>query len=132
MEKHEFAVTSRAHRARVVFSGDAQRVGVEFAGASEETEGERAGHVLWDLMRTHGVDPNTVNCFELYENDAEGKLIASWRPVLEGARVVWLVLYRADRDSSAFKALGSRQRIGDALELGFEALRKEIVRPHKP
>lgn len=132
MEKHEFAVVSRSHRARVVFSGDGKRAGVEFQGRGEEMEGGRAGTALWDLMRSAGVNANSVNCFELYEKDPDGKLVASLRPVLEGARVVWLILYRADKDASAFRALGSRQRIGDALDACFAELRKEIVRPHKP
>lgn len=132
MNKHEFVVLSRGHKARVVVSGDGNRSGVAFGGEEAEVEGEQTGTALWEVMRAGGLNANKVNCFEVCEGSSEGRLIASLRPVLEGARVVWLVLYRADKDSSAFRALGSRQRIGDAMNLCFEELRREVVLPHKP
>ena len=132
MEKHEFVVLSRGLKARLIFGADGTRAAVAFGSEEEEVEGDQAGSALWGAMRRGGLNANNVNCFEVCEGHADGKLIASLRPVLEGSRVVWLVLYRADKDSSAFRALGSRQRIGDALDACFDELRKEIVLPHKP
>lgn len=132
MEKHEFAMTSGDHQARLLFSGDGDRAAVVFGDIKREMAGVEAGAALWDAMRESGINANHVNGFDLHEGSSSGKRIATLRPVLEGARVVWLVLYRADKDASVFRPVGNRQRIGDAFDACFTALRQDLFLPHKP
>lgn len=114
------------------FSDDASRAALQFESEKREAEPGDIGSSFWEAMKAAGVEPLRQNQFIIHEDGREGRLIAALHPVLEGARAVWLVLYRADKDASCFKPLGSRQRIGDALDLAFQELIKEIKRPHKP
>jgi hypothetical protein len=127
-----FVVLAQTKEGIVEFSDDAGRAALKFESEQRETDPQGIGSAFWDAMKKAGVNPLTQNNFIIHENDAAGTIIASLHPVLEGARVMWLVLYRADRDASCFKALGSRQRIGDALDLAFQTLIGEIKLPHKP
>lgn len=133
MEKHELRVLTGAHEATLLFSGDGERAAVVFGEHQLEVAGSDAGPALWRTMRQAGVTANDVNGFDIHVGAAPGgRRIATLRPVLEGARVVWLVLYRADLEASAFRSVGTRQRIGDAFAACFESLRADIRRPHKP
>lgn len=127
-----FLVIAKTREGRVEFSDDAARAALQFEDQKREANPGEIGSAFWDAMKSAGVEPLKQNQFIIHEGDRSGTLIASLHPVLEGARAVWLVLYRADKDASCFKPLGSRQRIADALELAFAELIKEIKRPHKP
>ncbi|MGF1511801.1 MAG: hypothetical protein ACFB9M_20080 [Myxococcota bacterium] len=127
-----FLVIAKSREGIVEFSDDAGRAALLLETEKREATPSEIGSSFWDAMKKAGVDPLSQNQFIIHENDREGTLIASLHPVLEGARVVWLVLYRADRNASCFKPLGSRQRIADALDLAFGQLIQEIKRPHKP
>lgn len=131
--KHEFWVVTGQHEAKLLFSGDGERAAVVFGEHQLEVSGPEAGPALWATMRRAGVTANDVNGFDIHLADAEERLrIATLRPVLEGARVVWWVLYRADHEAKAFRSVGTRQRVGDAFAACFEPLRADLKRPHKP
>lgn len=129
---NRYKVLTRKHSGAVELSERAERAVVKFGTQSKEAPGERAGSALWELMRAAGVTQQEVNGFTVFEDQADGVQIGSVIPVLEGARAVQLVLYRADREASAFRSIGTRQRIGDGLDLVFERLKGELVLPHKP
>ena len=97
-----------------------------------QVEGHRTGAVAWRAMVDAGVNPQSVHTFAVCEDEPNGTSVAYLHAVLEGARIVWLILYRADRSASAFRPLGSRQRIGDALEACFQQVIEDIKLPHKP
>lgn len=127
-----YKVVSRKHSGTVEFSERADRAVAKFGSQSKEVPGEKAGSALWEAMRAGGVTQQEVNGFAVFEDQPDGIQIGSVIPVLEGARAVQLILYRADRDASAFRSLGTRQRIGDGLDVVFEKLKGELVLPHKP
>ena len=128
-----FVVLTAGNREGVVeFSDDAERAALKFQTEQRETPPAEIGSALWEAMKSAGVDPLRQNFFSIHEGDRDGTLFAELLPVTEGARVVWVVFYRADRAASAFDALGNRQRIGDALDLAFGKLITEIRMPHKP
>ncbi len=130
MDKQEFVVRAQSHVARLVVGGDGSRAAVAFGAGRFEGAAAGVGRELWGLIRAEGVSPEELNAFDVFT--ADDRLVATLRPVLEGARVMWLVLYRIDKASSAFRALGSRQRLGDALELCAEAICRDVALPHKP
>lgn len=132
MDTYELWVMSGQHEARVSFSRDGGRAAVGFGQARHEVAVDEAGMALWATMRQQGVSANNVNGFDLHEDGPQGRRVATLRPVLEGARVVWLILYKADREASVFRPVGTRQRIGDAFDACFEPLRQDLKRPHKP
>ncbi len=105
---------------------------IEYEGHNSSVEGRNAGSQLWRAMVEGGVNPQGINSFAVFEGNEDGPAIAHVIAVLEGARVVWLVLYRADRSASCFKPIGSRQRIGDALDACFQQVVKDLELPHKP
>jgi len=127
-----FLVLAKTREGIVELSDDAGRAALQFESQKQEVQPGGIGTAFWEAMKAEGVEPLRQNQFIIHEKDRDGTLIAALHPVLEGARAVWLVLYRADKDASCFKPLGSRQRIGDALDLAFQELIKEIKRPHKP
>lgn len=128
-----YAIVAKDNREGLVeFSEDANRSAFKFGSEQREVPPTELGSAVWDGMKKAGVDPLTQNHFMVHENDRSGTLVFMTLPVMEGARVVWLVLYRVDRDASCFKPLGSRQRIADALDLAFARLAEEIKLPHKP
>jgi len=127
-----FLVLAKTREGVVEFSDDAGRAALQFESEKRQAEPGGIGTAFWEAMKAAGVEPLRQNQFIIHEKDRDGTLIAALYPVLEGARAVWLVLYRADKEASCFKPLGSRQRIGDALDLAFQALIKEVKRPHKP
>lgn len=116
----------------VEFSDDASRSALKFGEQQREAAPQEIGSALWEAMRAAGLNPMTQNHFMIHEDDRDGTLVSAIMAVMEGARVVYLVLYRVDRDASCFKPLGSRQRVGDALDLAFGRLVEEIKLPHKP
>jgi len=116
----------------IEISDDAGRAALAFGDEKREAPPAEIGSAFWDAMKKAGVDPLRQNHFHVHHQDRDGQLMAALYPVLEGARVVWLVLYRADKDASCFKPLGSRQRIGDALDLAFSKVLQEVRLPHKP
>lgn len=132
MSKRFLVVVAKNEDGIVEFSDDAGRAALQFSEEKRETNPSEIGSAFWDAMKKSGVDPLRQNHFHVHEGDRDGTLIAALYPVLEGARVVWLVLFRADHDASCFKPLGSRQRIGDALDLAFAKVIEEIRLPHKP
>jgi hypothetical protein len=132
MSKRFLVAVAKNQDGIVEFSDDAGRAALKFGDEKRETKPAEIGSGFWDAMKKSGVDPLRQNHFHVHEDDRDGKLIAALYPVLEGARVVWLVLFRADHDASCFKPLGSRQRIGDALDLAFAKVIEEIRLPHKP
>lgn len=132
MKTYEVWVHTGQHEARASFSSDGLRVAVGFGEAHHEVMSDASGMALWATLRQSGVNAQEINGFDLHEGSSGGRRIATLRPVLEGARVVWLVLYRADRSAGAFRPLGTRQRIGDAFEACFAAIRADLQLPHKP
>ncbi len=132
MSKRFAVLTAGDQEGIVEFNDDASRAALKFDTEQREAVPAEIGSSFWDAMKKSGVDPLRQNHFHIHENERDGKLVGTMFPVLEGARVVWLVLFRADKDASAFKPLGNRQRIGDALDLAFRELIKEIQLPHKP
>lgn len=129
---HRFLVVARKEQGVVEISDDAKRAAAQVRSEKVEATGPTIGAKLWAAMRAAGVSPQAVNHLAIFEGDDEGTLIATLHPMLEGAHATWLVLYRADRDGSVFRALGSRNRLGDALDAAFTKLSEEIVMPHKP
>ena len=131
---NRFQLVARDHRVTVEISDDARRAVAQFKNEKYEATGPTIGGKLWDGIRATGVnqEKENINHFALYENDEGGTLIATVHPVLEGAHATWLVLYRADKRASVFRPLGSRLRVGDALDAAFGKLSQEIILPHKP
>ena len=127
-----YMIVAKNREGLVEFSDDAARSALKFAEEKREAPPGQIGSALWEAMKDAGMNPLTQNHFMIHEDDRDGTLVAVLMAVMEGARVVWLVLYRVDRDASCFKPLGSRQRIGDALNLAFVQLVEEIKLPHKP
>lgn len=129
---HKFLVVARQEKGIVEISDDAKRAATQVGSEKREATGPTIGGKVWEAMRAAGVSPQGVNHLAIFEADENGTLIATVHPVLEGAHATWLVLYRADREGSVFRALGSRNRLGDALDAAFTKLIEEIVMPHKP
>ncbi|NJK87932.1 MAG: hypothetical protein HC923_00075 [Myxococcales bacterium] len=130
---HRFRVLVAKNREGIVeISDDTKRAALKFESVQREANPTDIGSAYWEAMKASGVDPLRQNHFHIHEGDRDGILIAALYPVLDGARVVWLVLYRADHAASCFRPLGNRQRIGDALDLAFHAVIDEIQLPHKP
>jgi hypothetical protein len=131
---NRFKVVARDHSAMVEVSDDARRAVAQYKNDKCEATGPTIGGKLWEKMRAAGVnqEKENVNHFAIYDGDEAGTLIATIHPVLEGARAMWLVLYRADKAASAFRPLGSRHRVSDALDAAFTKLSQEIIMPHKP
>ncbi len=127
-----FVVAAAGQEAEVQMSEDGAKAVISVQGKSVEARGDRAGGAVWKGMGNTGLRSNGINLFTLSEAGADGKVICTVPAIMEGAHVVWKVLFRADRNSSCFKALGSRQRIGDALDLAFAQLASELKQPHKP
>ena len=132
MSSKRYLVWSRKVSGAVEFSEDAARAGVRVGSQTREVAPGELGAAYWEALKASGVAPMTINGFAVHEGDESGTLVATLHPVLEGAHATWLILHRADRDGSVFRALGNRQRLGDALQATFDALRKDIVLPHKP
>lgn len=132
MSAHRFSVTSKKLSADVEIADAGDRAAFAYASLKGDVAPAQLGNALWAAMREAGVKPQDVNNFIIREASGEENLVAAVYPVLEGAHAVWMVLYRADRDSSCFRALPSRKRVGDALDAAFAELTKEVVRPHKP
>jgi len=132
MSMRFLVAVARNQEGIVEISDDAARSALKFGAEQREASPSEIGSAFWDAMKKSGVDPLRQNHFHIHEKDRDGKLIAALYPVLEGARVVWLVLFRADHDASCFRPLGSRQRIGDALDVAFAKVLDEIRLPHKP
>jgi hypothetical protein len=131
---NKFKVVARDHSAVVEISDDARRAAAQYKNDKCEATGPTIGSRLWETMRAAGVnqEKENINHLAIYDGDTSGTLIATIHPVLEGAHAMWLVLYRADKAASAFRPLGSRHRISDALDAAFAKLSSEIVMPHKP
>lgn len=131
---NKFKVVARDHSALVEFSDDARRAVAQYKNEKIEAPGLAIGGKLWESMRATGIsqEKDNINHFAIYERDEGGTLVATIHPVLEGAHAMWLVLYRADKKASAFRSLGSRHRLSDALDAAFAKLIQEIIMPHKP
>ena len=127
-----FVVVARKLSGTIEFADLGDRAQITYLGQAQVVDGQRAGSALWEAMVTAGVNPQSVNSFAVYQSDVDGPVVAYVHAVLDGARVVWLVLYRADRAASAFQPIGSRQRIADALDACFRRVVDEIRLPHKP
>lgn len=127
-----FVVAAAGKEAEVQMSEDGAKAVISVQGKSVETRGDRAGGAVWKGFGATGLRSNGINLFTLREAGADGKIICAVPAVMEGARVVWNVLFRADRNASCFKSLGSCQRIGDALDVAFAQLASELKMPHKP
>jgi hypothetical protein len=131
---NRFKVVARDHSAVVEISDDARRAAAQYKNDKVEATGPTIGSKLWEAMRNAGVnqEKENINHLAIYEGDVGGTLIATIHPVLEGAHAMWLVLYRANKTASAFRPLGSRHRVSDALDAAFAKLSQEIIMPHKP
>jgi hypothetical protein len=131
---NRFKVVARDHSAVVEIADDARRAAAQYKSNKIEATGTTIGGKLWEMMRAAGVnqEKENVNHFAIYQEDEGGALIATIHPVLEGAHAMWLVLYRADKQASVFRPLGSRHRVSDALDTAFTKLSQEIILPHKP
>ena len=129
-----FKVVARDHSAVVEISDDVRRAAAQYKNNKCEGAGPTIGGKLWEMMRAAGVhqEKDNINNLVIYEEDEGGSLVATIQPVLEGAHAMWMVLYRADKQASAFRPLGGRHRLGDALDAAFAKLCQEIVLPHKP
>lgn len=127
-----YVVATQRFSGEVLIADDGEKAVERYGDQARESRVERAGAALHDAFKVGGADLATANGYAIHEDDAEGTLIATMHPVLEGARAVWLVLYRANREASCFKPLGSRQRFADALDAAFAELKEEIKLPHKP
>lgn len=131
MAKKEFQIGWADQQARLVVSEDGQRAGLEYGGVQWEGALADAGRGFAGVLDEARVDRQQLNGLDLFEGD-QTRPFATLRPVLEGTRAVWLVLYRADRNASAFRAEAQRVRLADALTATFERLAAEVRRPHKP
>jgi hypothetical protein len=131
---NKFKVVARDHAAAVEISDDARRAAAQYKSNKIEATGITIGGKLWEAMRAAGLnqEKDNVNHFAIYQEDEGGTLIATIHPVLEGAHAMWMVLYRADKKASAFRPLGSRHRVSDALDAAFTKLSQELIMPHKP
>ncbi len=129
---NRFAVVTHQRSGTIEFYDLGTHARVQHEGKSQNVSGSAAGSSVWTLMKEAGLNPQNVNTFIVHQDSPDGRAVAYLHAVLEGARVVWLILYRADRDASAFKAAGSRQRIGDALDACFKLIIDDIQLPHKP
>ena len=127
-----YVVTAGGREASVEMSEKGDQAAITVDGQTEKTAGPRAGAALWKGLGNAGLRANGINLFVIKEAEGEGKIICTVPAVMEGAHVVWKVLYRADRNASCFKSLGSRTRIGDALDVAFAKLASEHEMPHKP
>jgi hypothetical protein len=132
MSTMRYLVWSRKATGTVEFDAAATRAAARVGSQTREAPADRVGGAYWEALKASGVAPMTINGFAIHEGDEKGTLIATLHPMLEGAHATWLILYRADRDGSAFRALGNRQRLGDALDATFAQLAKELQLPHKP
>lgn len=129
---NRYVVVARKLSGTIEFADLGATAEVDYAGHARSVAGAAAGSALWTVMKEAGVNSQSVNSFVVYEDDQDGPIVAHLIAVLEGARIVWLILYRADRGASCFKPLGSRQRIGDALDACFQQVVRDIELPHKP
>lgn len=132
MVELRYVVTARKHSGTVEFSERADRAVCTVGAQKREADSAKVGAALWEAMRAGGANLQAVNGFAVFEGNPDGVQIASVHPVMEGARATWMVLYRADKDASAYRPLPSVQKIGDALDLLFQKLASEIRQPHKP
>ena len=129
---NRFVVMARKLSGKIEFADLGATATVSYEGQSSSVDGHRAGSALWKAMKAGGVNPQGVNSFTVCEDTDDQTSVAHMHAVLDGARVVWLVLYRADRVASCFKPIGSRQRIVDAFDVCFHQVVKDIRLPHKP
>jgi hypothetical protein len=129
---HRYFVGAKKLSGTIELGDRAEKANVQYQGQSREAPGEQAGSAFWGAMRAAGVTTEQVNGFVIQEGSADGLHVAHVLPVLEGARAVYMILYRADKDASVFRSLGTRQRVGDALDVVFQKLKSEIILPHKP
>ena len=129
---NRYVVRSRKLSGTVELADLGAHAQISYAGQTATVDGSEAGSRLWAAMKAAGVNPQSVNSFVVEEDGEDGPTVAHLLAVLEGARVVWLILYRADRAASCFRPIGSRQRIGDALNACFEQIIEDVRLPHKP
>ena len=129
---NRYVVVAGQNAGSVELTERGARAVVAVRDRSVQVDGGRSGSALWAAMIESGVSAQSVSTFTVFEGESTGPAVAYLHAVLEGARVVWLILYRVDRTASAFRAVGRRQRAGDALEACFQAIVKDIELPHKP
>ena len=125
-----FEVIAHSQTGQIEFGEGAHNAAVRFDTHRQEVPGAEAGQALWHCMMSGGVSPQTLPIVIIREGS--GVPVATLHPVLQGAQAVWLMLYRANRDGTCFRNLGSKHRIGDALGTVFHEVQKEVRIPHKP
>lgn len=131
VERQEFEIRTGAEQLKLVISGDGQRFGLQRDSEGIESTLAEAGAALSRLLSDALPDgAASINGLDVHRVD--GRRLGTLRPVLEGARVVWTAWYRADRDASVFRSLGSRGRMQDAFQNLVAALSQDVAQPHKP